>query len=273
MHVAITGASSGIGEALAREYVRRGAAVTLIARREERLRAFARREGGAVHVCSTDLSDVTRATEWIAPAEAALGPIDVLVNNAGASMVHPTAETDWNAAETLVRLNVLAPFKLTCAVAPRMMARGTGCIVDVASAAALAPQQGLFFYSASKAALAAGSECLRAELRSAGVHVVTVYPGPVKTPMADANFAVFAPSVARFTPTGTAEELARRVVHAVERKTDRVIYPRIYALARWLPAFARWVLDHTMPAMERPRHVLEFDATDRDAGGYGSTGV
>src|SRR5207237_5923778 len=104
--------------------------------------------------------------------------------------------------KALFALNVLTPFKLTCTLGPGMMTRGRGCIVDIASVAALAPQPGFFFYNALKAALSAASESLRGELRGHGVHVLTVYPGPVRTPMADANFAVFGPSVARLTPTG-----------------------------------------------------------------------
>jgi short-subunit dehydrogenase len=258
MHVVITGASSGIGEALAREYLSRGDSVTLLARRTELLRAIADGAPERIHVVSCDLTDVDHACDFIPGAEAALGPIDVLINNAGASMVHPTVDTDWSAAESLLRLNVLTPFKLTCTLAPKMIARGSGCIVDISSVAGLAPQPGFFFYNASKAALAAASESLRAELRSAGVHVVTVYPGPVHTPMADANFAVFDPKVKRTTPTGDARVLARLVARAVERKHARVIYPRVYSVARWFPWLARWFLDRASPPMRNPRTNVKF---------------
>jgi short-subunit dehydrogenase len=260
MHVAVTGASSGIGEAIAREYLSRGAAVTLVARRADRLQAIAAEAGERTHVATADLADVERATDWIAASEARLGPIDVLVNNAGASMVHPTMSTDWNEAKTLLALNVLTPFKLTCTLGPQMIARGRGCIVDVASVAALAPQPGFFFYNASKAALSAASESLRGELRKHGVHVVTVYPGPVRTPMADANFAAFDPSVARMTPTGDTRTLAKLVARAVDRRKPRVIYPRVYAVTRWFPWLARWAIDRRMPPMLRPRATIAFDA-------------
>ena len=259
MHVAVTGASSGIGEAIAREYLSRGDSVTLVARRADRLRAIAAESNGKAHAAAADLSDVEHCTDWIAAAEARLGPIDVLVNNAGASMVHPTMSTDWNEARTLIALNVLTPFRLTCALGPAMIARGKGCIVDIASVAALAPQPGFFFYSASKAALSAGSESLRRELRDHGVHVVTVYPGPVHTAMAQANFDVFDPSVAKMTPTGDTQTLARLVADAVEKKRARVIYPRVYSLARWFPALARWVLDRGAPPLLRPRTTIAFD--------------
>jgi short-subunit dehydrogenase len=208
---------------------------------------------------ATNLADVEHACDWIDAAESALGPIDVLVNNAGASLVHAIADTEWREAEALLRLNVLTPFKLTCALAPRMIARGRGCIVDISSVSALAPQPGFFFYNASKAALAAGSESLRAELRAHGVHVLTVYPGPVRTPMAAANFAVFDDALARFAPTGDAGVLARLVANAVEKRRARIIYPRVYVLARYFPALARWVIDHVMPPMRRPRTTTAFE--------------
>src|SRR5690242_17375881 len=132
MHVAVTGASSGIGEALAREYLRRGARVTLVARRQERLARISQDFAARARCAAADLSDVASACDWIAPAEAALGPIDVLVNNAGAEMIAPTVDVAWDKAENLLRLNLLAPLKITHAVLPGMLARKSGCIVDVA---------------------------------------------------------------------------------------------------------------------------------------------
>jgi short-subunit dehydrogenase len=262
MHVVITGASSGIGEALAREYLARGASVTLVARRASLLHAIAESAPGRTHVVARDLSEVEHANDFIEGAEAALGPIDVLINNAGASMVHRTVDTDWSQAETLLRLNLLTPFKLTVTLMPRMLARGSGCIVDVASTSALAPAPGFFFYNASKAGLAAASESLRVELRRGGVHVVTVYPGPVHTPMADANFSAFDPELARRMPTGDTRVLARLIAEAVEKKQPRVIYPRVYAFTRHLPALVRLLIDRVSPEIKTPRVQLAFAGSE-----------
>ena len=264
MHVVITGASSGIGEAIAREYLARGANVTLVARRAQLLQEIAESAPGRTHLVVSDLSIPERACDFIAGAEAAFGPIDVLINNAGASMVHRTVDTVWEQADALFRLNVLTPFRLTVALAPRMLARGQGCIVDIASAAALAPAPGFFFYNASKAALAAGSESLRAELRRGGVHVVTVYPGPVHTPMGDANFAAFDPDFPKRVPTGDTRTLARLVADAVAKRKPRVIYPRFYSLTRYFPVLARWLVDRTAPEIKTPRVQLAF-TRDQDA--------
>ena len=89
-HVVVTGASSGIGEALVREYVRAGASVTMVARRREMMEKLAAEVGGKTHVVATDLSDPAHAIDWLPAAEAALGPIDILINNAGAQIVGPS---------------------------------------------------------------------------------------------------------------------------------------------------------------------------------------
>lgn len=253
MHIAITGASSGIGASLARELAKAGHSLTLVARREDRLRALAKELAPAkVHVAPHDLGDVTHAADWIGAAEDALGPIDVLVNNAGVQIVAPSASVDPAEAERLFAIDLFAPLRLTRAVLPAMLRRGSGTIVDIASMAALAPTPGMMHYNAAKAGLAAASESLRGELRGTGVHVVTVYPGIIaSTEMAQAAMAKFEPSTALDVfPRGTEAELSRLVRVAIERKRDRVIYPRSGALSRWFPGTTRWFLDRFTPALK-----------------------
>ena len=249
MHVYITGASSGIGEAIAREYARRGASLTLVARRRDRLEAIAAELPVHTRVVEQDLANVERVVGPLAEAEAELGPIDILVNNAGVQIIGATATTPWERGEALLRVNTLAPLRLTLHVLPGMLARGTGTIVNVASMAAIAPPPGMFFYSAAKAALAAASEGLSGELRGTGVHVVTVYPGAVRSAMdAAAREALAESRIARMmSPTGDPQVLARLVADAVESKRARVIYPRGYALARHFPGVTRWLLDRLTP--------------------------
>jgi len=248
LHVAVTGASSGIGEAIVREYVRLGARVTLVARRREQMEEIARSAGGRTQIFAVDLGDVVHATAWLAPAQAAFGPIDILVNNAGMQIVDDFAVTDVARAEQLLLLDLHTPLRLSRALVPDMIARGSGTIVDIASVAALAPTPGMIYYNAAKAGLAAASESLRGELRGSGVHIVTVYPGPVETPMGRAGYAALEPTAgARATPKGTPEGLARRVRRAVERRRARVIYPWIYTITRHLPALTRWSLDRFSP--------------------------
>lgn len=249
-HVAITGASSGIGAALVREYARSGAQVTMVARRRPEMTALAAELGprAAVQLFAADLADVDTADAWIAPAEAAFGPIDVLVNNAGQQIVGPSEEQHFRDLETMIALNLRTPLKLTRALLPAMIARGGGTIVDVASVAGFAPTPGMWGYNATKAGLGAASESLRGELRGTGVHVVTVYPGPVDTPMARAGYAAYPPNPSvRLLPEGDADELARRVRAAVELRRARVVYPATYALSRHFPALTRWFLDRFTP--------------------------
>ncbi len=249
MHIAITGASSGIGASLARELAAHGHTLTLVARRGELLRALAKELKTTVHVVEHDLADVARATDWISGAEKQLGPIDVLVNNAGVQIVGPTASFEPERGENLLAIDLLAPLRLTRAVLPAMLARKSGTVVDVASMAALAPTPGMFHYNAAKAGLAAASESLRGELRGTGVHVVTVYPGIIaSTEMARAALDKFETSkLLAMAPRGTEEELARLVRLAIEKKRDRVIYPRSGVFSRWFPGTTRFLLDRYTP--------------------------
>jgi short-subunit dehydrogenase len=252
VHVVITGASSGIGEALAREYLKRGASVTLVARRKDRLDALAKGHDGKVHVVEADLSAWETADAWVDGAVRALGPVDVLVNNAGVQIVRGTVETTWEEGERQLRLNTLAPFKLVKKVLPDMVTRGSGTIVNISSSAALAPTPGMFFYSASKAAIGAASECLRGELRRTGVNVVTVYPGPVRTAMEATGRAAYEDTWAMrtFTPTGEADVLARKIANAVVSRRARIIYPAFYALTRHFPNLTRFVMDRMTPPLK-----------------------
>ena len=251
MHVVVTGASSGIGEAIAREYRSRGAAVTLIARRRQLLEAIAAAApAGRTYVLDRDLSDPAAAPAVLAAAEAALGPIDVLINNAGVQIVAPTSTTDPEAGARLLLLDLHTPLRLTQAALPAMIERGAGTIVDIASVAGLAPTPGMYYYNAAKAGLGAASEGLRGELRPYGVHVVTVYPGPVESAMEAAAREHYESSgtVDRL-PTGKPAILARKIADAVESRRPRVIYPWVYRLTRHFPNLTRWLTDAMTPRL------------------------
>ncbi len=256
MHVVVTGASSGIGEALARELASvAGAKITLVARRVDRLRALAtelEERGARVHVIGRDLSDSAQMDDWFAEAEEASGPVDVLVNNAGSQVVAATAAVDVEVGETSLRLNLVAPLRLTRRALPGMIARGGGTVVNISSMAALAPTPGMTYYNASKAGLAGASEALNGELRGTGVHVVTVYPGIIgETAMAQESIVKFESSrLLRMQPQGTAKELAILVRRAIEKKEPRVVYPRMYAATRWFPAVVRWFMDRFAPPLK-----------------------
>lgn len=250
MHVVITGASAGIGAAIARAFAATGAHLTLVARRQALLDTLAAELNTETHVVAADLSDPATAADWLPEAEAALGPVDVLINNAGMQVIGPTASIDIERAETSLRLNLLTPLRLTHAVLPGMIERGKGTIVDIASMAALAPTAGMTWYNASKAGLAGASEAMRGELRGTGVHVVTVYPGIIPTDMGTKGLKAYRPSkMLAMQPQGTTDGLAQRIVKAVEKRRARVVYPRIYGMTRWFSPLTRWVMDRATPAL------------------------
>ncbi len=237
MHIVVTGASSGIGEAIARQWAGHGARVSLVARRVDKLEALASELGGKAF--PSDLAEPANAGAFLPAAEAAHGPVDVLVNNAGMQFVQEFTSVEPVDGERLLALNVLTPLRLSHAVLPGMVARRRGGIINVASVAGLVPTPNMVHYTASKFALAGASEALRWELRDTGVRVLTVYPGPVETAMMRAAVAQFdASSPASRLPAGTTAELARKVYAAFERNDARVIYPGAYTVARWLGPLA-----------------------------------
>lgn len=255
MHIVITGASSGIGASLARELATiPNARLTLVARRRERLEALADELGVPCHIVVRDLAEPGEA--WVAEAEAALGPIDVLVNNAGIQVIGATANVDLEAGERSVFLNLLSPLRLTRAVLPSMLSRRTGHIVNIASMAAIAPTPWMTYYNASKAGLGAASEALGGELRGTGVSVVTVYPGIIdETDLAKRAIATYEESRGlALQPRGSARTLARIIRKRILRSGHaRIIYPRVNVLARWFPGVTRWVMDRFAPGLRATR--------------------
>jgi short-subunit dehydrogenase len=252
MHIVITGASSGIGAAVARRFARHpNARLTLVARRRALLDRLAAELDVPCHVAAVDLSIAPAPTDWLDDAIAAHGPVDVLVNNAGIQVIGPTATVDADAGERSLAVNLHAPLRLIQAVLPSMLERDRGSIVNIASMAAIAPTPAMAYYNASKAGIAAASEALAGELRRTGVGVLTVYPGIVsETDMAQKALATYESSrMLRLQPTGTAERLAELIDRGVARHKARLIYPRANVLARWFPGTTRWIMDRFTPAL------------------------
>ncbi len=199
--------------------------------------------GAACHVVGADLSDSTKAADWFDEAEKALGPVDVLINNAGADNAQPTLTADLNEAINMLHLNLLAPLTLIRHVGPLMVGRRSGTIINIASVAALSPVPMKAWYAASKAGFAMFSEALRYEISKTGVHVLTVYPGPVKTPMSDKAYKAMGgrSGAVGLMPEGSPEGLAKIVRRAAEKKKARVIYPAFYAGQWYVPHLSGWV--------------------------------
>ena len=184
--VLVTGASSGIGEATARVLAGAGARVVIGARRVERLSALAAeiaRGGGAVRERRLDVTDAADVAAFVAFAQDAFGPVDVLVNNAGVMPLSPLAATrieEWN---RMIDVNIRGVLHGIAAVLPAMEARGRGHIVNVSSIGGFVAQPTAAVYAATKFAVRAISEGLRKE--SATVRCTCVYPGVVTSELAD----------------------------------------------------------------------------------------
>ena len=186
--VLVTGASSGIGTELARELARRGHGVTLVARREDRLKQLAEDLGQAhsvrTEILAVDLSDAgARAAIPGALRDRGLA-VDILVNNAGLSTTGPVYSSDREREMAMIRTDVEAVADMCSLFLPGMVERGRGAVLNVASTAAFQPLPGQAGYGGCKAFVLSYTYAIRAELRGKGVSATALCPGPVKTEFA-----------------------------------------------------------------------------------------
>ncbi len=177
--VIVTGASSGIGRALARRFAEEGAAVVLAARSADKLEALARElreRGGEALAVTTDVTQRDDQERLVATACERYGRLDILVNNAGRGAAGHVADTPAAHFRALFELNVLGALHAMQAAIPRLKAQGGGLIVNISSGAGRLAVPGLSAYGASKAALDLISNTARAELIADGIGIMTVYP-------------------------------------------------------------------------------------------------
>jgi short-subunit dehydrogenase len=186
--VLITGASAGLGAALARQLAAQNAVVGLIARRRNRLGevlADCRRTSPASAMWAADLADTAGLGELALKAWDGLGGIDVLINNAAIPKRRPVTELDPDEVEDVMRVNFFAPMRMTLTLLPRMLARGSGLIVNISS---IGGRLGIIHetaYCASKFALCGWSEAMAVDLYGSGITVKLIEPGPVDTEIWD----------------------------------------------------------------------------------------
>lgn len=245
----ITGASTGIGRALALAWADEHATVVLSARGKDALEGVAaevRARGGKAVVVAGDVTDEDHRVELVERA-ARVGGIDVLVNNAGRGFYAPVLDVDIVKLRELFELNVVAPLRLVQLAAPHLE-RSRGAVVMMSSIAGIVAAPRYAAYAASKFALEAIAMAMRSELASLGIRVVVIRPGPVDTPFrANATRAEGLSGYDAPDPTAQpAELIAKMTVRAVLRGTPVVetsAFVRVAsATSRYAPAVLRQAL-------------------------------
>lgn len=245
----VTGASSGIGRALAKELAAHGCRVGLVARREPDLRSLASEihaAGGTAAVAVADVAEREQIHAAVAAIRDQLGPIELMIANAGVGRETRLEPVNLDDVERMVRVNLLGVVYSFAAVMPEMLANRRGHLVGISSLAAFRGLPGESAYCASKAAVNTYLDGLRIHLRTSGVKVTTVCPGFVTTAMTAHN---------TFTMPGlvSAEVAAQRIVRAIRAGKKVYSFPwrleLLIKLSRWLPD---WLIARVIPDTSVP---------------------
>jgi short-subunit dehydrogenase len=239
-HILITGASSGIGAALALAYARPGIHLSLGGRNQERLAKVAVQvaaRGATSSIATIDVRDAAGVADWIAAADAR-APLDLVIANAGISGgTHGGPETA-DQTRAIFAVNLDGVLNIALPVIPRMVARKRGQIAIISSLAAYRGFPGAPAYSGSKAAVKVWGEALRADLAPQGVKVNVVMPGFIKSPMTDANHF----PMPFLMPAEKAAEIIRRGLAA---NRARIAFP-------FPTAFLAWAMSALSPVIADP---------------------
>ena len=252
LKVFITGASSGLGAALAAHYATRGAVLGLAARRADKLAEVTRTLATPASVYVVDVADREALAAAAADFATRHGTPDIVIANAGISTgTHGGNVADLATLERVLQTNVTGLAATLSPFVEAMRSRGSGTLVGIASVAGFRGLPGSGAYSASKAAAINWLEALRVELHGSGVRVVTVCPGYIDTPMTAVN---------RFHMPFllSAEDAARRIARAIERGSALAVLPWQIGLAFWfLRRAPNWLFDRLFARTPRkPRDPL-----------------
>jgi NAD(P)-dependent dehydrogenase (short-subunit alcohol dehydrogenase family) len=239
--VLLTGASSGIGEAGAELFAQHGATVVVVARRQDLLDAVADRittAGGTAISMPCDLSDMDAIDALVADVEKRIGGVDILINNAARSIRRPLAESleRWHDVERIMALNYYGPLRLIRGLAPGMLERGDGHIINVSTWGVMSEASPMFgVYNSSKAALGSIGRVVETEWGRKGVHSTTLYYPLVATPMIKPTKAYDG------MPALSPEEAAEWMVTAARTRPVRIAPRMAVALNALNTVGPRWV--------------------------------
>jgi len=243
--VIVTGASSGIGRAIAIEFARRGARLALASRREDELDTLAsevRSFGAPAIAIPIDVTANGAGDHLVKETIKQLGGVDILVNNAGVGLHAPIGDASTEDVEALFKLNVLAAAAAIRAVVPVMRAQGGGLIINISSMAGKIVVPMIGYYSASKFALTAIGDALRMEEGHRGIRVMNVFPGTTRSRFFENRLGMRGPAAHQRLPPVPAEKVARRVANAVERNRNNVYvswFPdRLGLASNWIAGWA-----------------------------------
>ena len=239
----VTGASSGIGRAIALELADRGYSLALAARGADRLERTAdelRARGAAVFAASCDVADAAAVERFVAAVRQRWPVLDVVVVNAGVYLRRPADELTAADFAAMFAPNLDGALHVVRAVLPQLLAQRGGHLVLMTSFDARKPMPRDGAYAAAKAALAAYGAALRQSVRDRGVHVCTVFPGRVDTPMCD---GLEVPAISAKIPP---ERVARAVLRAIRRRSPEVVVPWHCRLLLWAdtlsPRLGDWLV-------------------------------
>jgi short-subunit dehydrogenase len=219
--VMITGASSGIGRALALEIASRGAKLGLVARRVQVIEEVVRdieAAGGKAMSLPADVQDVNSISAAANTLRARLGPIDVLIANAGIGPTRDAADFSAEEVSDVINVNVIGVSNSVAAVIPEMVGRGSGQLVAISSLAAYRGLPKSAAYCASKAAVSAFFESLRLDLEPRGIDVTIIHPGFIKTPLTEGR-SMQMPYLMEL------DDAVAKIVRAIEKRRKRYSFP------------------------------------------------
>jgi short-subunit dehydrogenase len=245
--IIITGASSGIGEAAARQFLQAGYRLVLAARRVDRLQSIAdslSQIGGEVLVVPTDVCQIEDIQNMVNSALDHFGRIDVLFNNAGIGRFNWLEEFAVDDIDNLIRINLMGVIYSSRAVLPHMIERRAGNIINMVSVAGLIGSPTYSIYAASKFGVRGFNEALRREVGVFGIHVSGIYPGAVDTDFATNSrlkrkTGITTPSAMRLS----SEVVARAVLGLVKRPRRMLVMPWYMHLAVWINSLIPWSVD------------------------------